>query len=205
MCVCVCVLTHVWLCNLMDCSLPGSASMGFPRQEYWSGLPFPFPGYLPRDQSGISIVSCIADGFFWGSPAPGIVEPNRKKKTPFMIKTQPMKDMDSVYKASPVAHMVKNLPAKQETWVWSLGREDPIEKEMATHFSLFVAISSRWMLHAFYITPYRLPSMYYPLILVYLSSPMTSVFSFSPLSDPLFLLFGIIAHCLERVPWMLNL
>ena len=45
------------------------------------------------------------------------VEPNRKKKTPFMIKTQPMKDMDSVYKASPVAHMVKNLPVKQETWV----------------------------------------------------------------------------------------
>ena len=28
--------------------------------------------------------------------------------------------------------MVKNLPAVQETWVWSLGREDPLEKEMAT-------------------------------------------------------------------------
>ena len=25
--------------------------------------------------------------------------------------------------------MVKNLPAKQETWVWSLGREDPLERE----------------------------------------------------------------------------
>ena len=32
----------------MDCSPPGSsASMGFPRQEYWSGLPFPFPRDLP--------------------------------------------------------------------------------------------------------------------------------------------------------------
>ena len=32
----------------MDCSLPGSSlSMGFPRQEYWSGLPFPSPGALP--------------------------------------------------------------------------------------------------------------------------------------------------------------
>ena len=29
----------------MDCSPPGS-SMGFPRQEYWSGLPFPSPGDL---------------------------------------------------------------------------------------------------------------------------------------------------------------
>ena len=29
------------LCNPMDCSLPTPLSMGFPRQECWSGLPFP--------------------------------------------------------------------------------------------------------------------------------------------------------------------
>ena len=28
---------------------------------------------------------------------------------------------------------VKNPPAMQETWVWSSGQEDPLEKEMATH------------------------------------------------------------------------
>ena len=33
----------------------------------------------------------------------------------------------------PVAHMVKNLLAMQETWVRSLGREDPLEKGMTTH------------------------------------------------------------------------
>ena len=27
----------------MNCSLPGSSAMGFPRQEYWSRLPFPSP------------------------------------------------------------------------------------------------------------------------------------------------------------------
>ena len=32
--------------------------------------------------------------------------------------------------------VVKNLPAKQETWVRSLGRQDPLEKEMATHSSI---------------------------------------------------------------------
>ena len=32
--------------------------------------------------------------------------------------------------------MVKNLPAKQETQVQSLGWEDPLEKEMATHSSI---------------------------------------------------------------------
>ena len=31
---------------------------------------------------------------------------------------------------------VKNLPAMQETWVWSLGREESLEKEMATHSSI---------------------------------------------------------------------
>jgi len=29
--------------------------------------------------------------------------------------------------------MVKNLSAMQETWVWSLGQEDPLEKTIATH------------------------------------------------------------------------
>ena len=38
--------------------------------------------------------------------------------------------------ASPVAQMVKNLPAIPETQVQSLGREDPLEKEMATHSSI---------------------------------------------------------------------
>ena len=32
--------------------------------------------------------------------------------------------------------MVKNLPAIQETWVLSLGREDPLQKGMATHSSI---------------------------------------------------------------------
>ena len=35
-----------------------------------------------------------------------------------------------------MAQMVKNLPAIKETWVQSLGQEDPLEKGMATHFSI---------------------------------------------------------------------
>ena len=38
--------------------------------------------------------------------------------------------------ASQVAQVVKNLPAKQETGVWSLGGDDALEKEMATHSSI---------------------------------------------------------------------
>ena len=35
-----------------------------------------------------------------------------------------------------VAQLVKNLPAVQETQIWPLGWEDPLEKEMATHSSI---------------------------------------------------------------------
>ena len=37
-----------------------------------------------------------------------------------------------------VDQMVKNLPAMQETQVWSMGQEDPLEKEIATHSSIIV-------------------------------------------------------------------
>ena len=39
------------------------------------------------------------------------------------------------HRASLVAQRSKRLPAVRETWVRSLGREDPLEKEMATHSS----------------------------------------------------------------------
>ena len=38
--------------------------------------------------------------------------------------------------ASLVAQRLKRLPAMQETWVWPLGREDPLEKDMASHSSI---------------------------------------------------------------------
>ena len=42
----------------------------------------------------------------------------------------------SCLQASLVAQLVKNLPAVQETWVQSLGQEDPLEKGMANHPSV---------------------------------------------------------------------
>ena len=43
-----------------------------------------------------------------------------------------------------MAQIVKHLPAVQEIWVRSLGREDPLEKEMATHSST-LAWKIPWM------------------------------------------------------------
>ena len=56
-------------------------------------------------------------------------------------------DLHKVYiktRASLVAQKVKRLPVMQETWVWFLGREVPLEKEMATH-SIILAWKIPWM------------------------------------------------------------
>ena len=49
--------------------------------------------------------------------------------------------------ASLVAQLVKNPPAMWETWVWSLGWEDPLEKRKATHSSI-LAWRSPWTIQS---------------------------------------------------------
>ena len=49
-----CIL-ELTLCNPMDRSRQPPLSMGFPRQEYWSGLPFASPADLPNP--GIELMS----------------------------------------------------------------------------------------------------------------------------------------------------
>ena len=47
-----------------------------------------------------------------------------------------MATLPNTHGASQVAQRVKNQPAEQETLVQSLGREDPLEEDMATHSSI---------------------------------------------------------------------
>ena len=63
--------------------------------------------------------------------------------TPWTVAYQALPSMEFsrqeyivLVKASLVAQRLKPLPAMQETWVRSLGQEDPLEKEMATHSSI---------------------------------------------------------------------
>ena len=66
---CVCMLSHSVVSkshNPMDCSPPGSSSMGFSRQEYWSGLPFPPRGDLPDPRIELtSLMSLASAGKFF--------------------------------------------------------------------------------------------------------------------------------------------
>ena len=54
-----------------------------------------------------------------------------------------------------VAPTVKNLPAMQETWVQSLGREDSLEKGMATHSNILAWIIPQTEGSVGYDFPYR--------------------------------------------------
>ena len=63
------------LCDLMGCSPQAPLSMGFSRQEYWSGLPGPLPGDLPDPGTEpMSLMSPALTGRFfttsttWGAP-----------------------------------------------------------------------------------------------------------------------------------------
>ena len=60
LCVCSVAQSCPNLCYPMDCSLPGSLSMEFSRQEHWSGLPSTSPGDLP--DPGIKPVSLALAG-----------------------------------------------------------------------------------------------------------------------------------------------
>ena len=66
MCALTCVLLFAtpWT---VDCQAP--LSMGFPRQEYWSGLPFPSSGYLPNP--GIEPASAELAGRVFTTEPPG--------------------------------------------------------------------------------------------------------------------------------------
>ena len=85
-------------------------------------LPAKFPGGFPSSSAGKESVYNARDP---GSiPGPGR-PPGEGMGYPLQYSWAPLVDQ-----------AVKNLPAMWETWVWSLGWEDPLEEVMATHSSI---------------------------------------------------------------------
>ena len=67
-----CMLSCVqFFATLWTVAHPAPLSMGFPRQEYRSGLPFPPPGDLPKDQTWVPCNFCTAGPFFTTDPPGG--------------------------------------------------------------------------------------------------------------------------------------
>ena len=97
-------------------------SMGFSRQEYWSGLPFPSPGDLPD---------------------PGIEPGSPTLQVDTLTSEPPGKPTLTLFKgyllqyswASLVAQLVKNLPTMRVTWVLGLGRSPGERKGYPLQYS----------------------------------------------------------------------
>ena len=81
-------------------------SMGFPRQEYWSGLPFPLPRDLPNPEIKPASPTAPASVVF-----------------PIVFREVP-----GTGRGLPGGSVVKNLPVMREKQVQSLDREYPLEK-----------------------------------------------------------------------------
>ena len=106
------------LCHPMDYTIHGVLQARIPE---WVAFPFSRGSSQPRDRTQVSHIA----GRFFTSWATREAHDKEEEKY-FCLWT-------CTFGASLVTQTVKNLPAVWETWVWSLGREDPLEKEMATH------------------------------------------------------------------------
>ena len=124
------------LCDPIKGSLPGSSVHGIfqARILEWVAISFSRRSFPPRDWTQVSPIA---------------------RRLPLLIVLGDYSEFQRIeletttnryigifnhqlcwYWAFLVAQLVKNLPAMQEIWVWSLGWEDPLEKGKATHSSI---------------------------------------------------------------------
>ena len=139
-CTCSVTKSCLILCDPMDCSLPGFHSALFHAvvnhchfSIFWE---IRLPLFTDHPSKSILFLKCVL--FLSLLELPIF---NYYYYIPLL------------FRASLIAQSVKNLPAMQETQVQSLGREDPLEKGMATHSSI-LAWRIPWTEE-----PGRLPSM----------------------------------------------
>ena len=111
----------------------------------------------------------MSDFIFWGFKITADGDGSHEIKRCLLLGRKDMINLDSIFKSKDItlptkvhlvkamvfpvvmyiwdsllAQRLKRLPAMWETWVQSLGREDPLEKEMATHSSI-LAWRIPWM------------------------------------------------------------
>ena len=139
--------------------------MGFSRQEYWSGVPSPSTGskYGMWHLSAICrFNTCLENGIIQERWVRGLMKHNRRYLYPVRgfpggsdskESSRNVRDQSLILQsgrspgegngyplqyswASLVVQLVKNMPAMGETWVQSLGRENPLERGKAAHSSI---------------------------------------------------------------------
>ena len=101
----VCTPSHVWLCaTLWTVARQAALSMGFSRQEHWSGLPFPPPGDLPDPgtKPGSPTAPVLTPLYHWAT-----------REAPCVLGQWEMS-----ISHSPPVHRLTLCPHPKLTWLW---------------------------------------------------------------------------------------
>ena len=139
--------SRVRLCNPIDGSLPGSPIRRILQARTLEWVAISFSNAWKWKVKVKSLSRVRLNCFQFSSVAqlcPTLCDP-MNRSTPGLPVAQLCPAQLLYWKrTSLVAQTVKRLPTMRETWVRSLGREDPLEKEMATHSSI-LAWRIPWM------------------------------------------------------------
>ena len=118
------------LSNHMDYSTPGSSVHAIfqARILEWTAISYSRGSSWPRAWTRISCVSCMAGKFF--TTEPPLIMHSKK------VSTQPLYNYTWLPWWLSSKEFTPAMQETQEMWVQSLGQEDPLEKERATHSSI---------------------------------------------------------------------
>ena len=113
-------------------------SMEFSRQQYWSALSCPLQGMLPTQGLNLGLLNCRWTLYYLrhqGSPLAIQISPSEKY---ILIQFAWFLTGLFIFWGFSGSSGVKNACNVEDTglWVWPLGQEDLLEKEMATHSSI---------------------------------------------------------------------
>ena len=117
------------LCDPMDCSPPGPSVHGdSPGKNTGVGCRALLQGIFPTQGLNPGLPNCRQIFYHLSHQGSTVFSFNAHKNL--------LRWFYAIARNSMAAQIVKNLPAMQETQVWSLGWEDPLEKRMASHSNI---------------------------------------------------------------------
>ena len=128
--VCMCLVTQLCptLCNPMDCSPPGPSVHGDSLGKITGVGCHVLQGIFPSQGLNPGLPNCRQIVYHLSHQGSTVFSSDAHKNL--------LRWFYDIARDSMVAQIVKNPPARQETQVWSLGWEDPLEKEMDSHSNI---------------------------------------------------------------------
>ena len=121
-------------CDPKDCSPPGSSFLGISHWKWvshWSGFPLPSQGIFPIQRLNLHLLNCRQILLRLSHPGRSISTLQHSIFNYLFLLSQLI-----IWLTWLMAQLVKNLPAMRDTWVQSLGWENPLERGKATHSSI---------------------------------------------------------------------